>query len=212
MLAIGIDVAEERKGLDVVALDGRRRVLQHTRRATVDDVTLIVAELQPDVVCIDSPPAGARQGRSRSAERRLRTIGITAYSTPTDPGDHPFYRWMRVGFSIFDAVAGSHPRYRGGHVRGHAAEVFPEASAVLLAGRLRPSSEPKPRFRRNVLESRGVETSSLRSADAVDAGLAALTGVLALEGECSVVGDADDGVILLPVAELPASRLERATD
>ena len=61
---------------------------------------------------------------------------------------------------------------------------FPEASAVLLEGRLRSKDEPKVRFRRRVLADRGIDTAGLRTGDAVDAALAALTGLLALEG-CS---------------------------
>lgn len=209
MLSVGIDVAEQRKGLDLAALDGSRFIVASLRRATVAQVAATVAELRPDVVCIDSPPGWAADGRSRSAERALRRLGITAFSTPTDPGDHSFYRWMRVGFSIYDAIADSHPRYRGGPVRGTAAEVFPEATAVLLEGRLRSATETKSQFRRGVLERHGVDTSVLRSIDAVDAALAALTGVLALDGECSGVGDPAEGVILLPVSRLPGTKLVR---
>lgn len=209
MLSIGVDVAEERKGLDAVALDAERRVVRSIRRATVAQVAAMVADLRPDVVCIDSPPAWATTGRSRTGERELRRLGITAFSTPTDPGDHPFYRWMRVGFSIFDAVAASHQRYRGGPVQGTAAEVFPEATAVLLEGRLRPAGETKRRFRRAVLERQGVDTAGLRSVDAVDAALAALTGVFGLAGECSTVGDPTEGVILLPVSDFPSTTLVR---
>jgi predicted nuclease with RNAse H fold len=211
VLSIGIDVAEERKGLDVVALGTDRRVERVLSRATVADVVAMTHDLRPDVVCIDSPPTWSADGKSRAGERELRRLGITAFSTPTDPGDHAFYRWMRVGFSIFDAVAVSHPRYRGGPVRGTAAEVFPEATAVLLAGRLRSVDESKRRFRREVLERHGVDTTGLRTIDAVDAALAALTGVLALEGEPSFLGDPAEGVILLPVPELPTTRLERRT-
>jgi predicted nuclease with RNAse H fold len=208
-ISVGIDVAEERKGLDLVALDGSRRVVETLGRATVADVRAAVSRLQPDVVCIDSPPGWATTGRSRAAERGLRVHGITAYATPTDPGDHPFYRWMRVGISVFAAIADDYPYYRGGPVRGTALEVFPEATAVLLEGRLRPKDEPKPRFRRRVLAGRGVDTSSLRTADAVDAALAALTGSLALDGECSAIGDPDEGVVVVPVRTLPPTPLRR---
>src|SRR6476660_1112714 len=98
-VSVGIDIAEERKGLDLVALDGDRRVVAKCSRATVTAVIAVIAELRPDVVCIDSPPAWALSERSRAAERQLRRLGITAFSTPTDPGPHAFYRWMRVGFS-----------------------------------------------------------------------------------------------------------------
>ena len=40
---------------------------------------------------------------------------------------------MRAGFAVFDAVAGSHPRYLGGDLRGTPADVFPEATAALAA-------------------------------------------------------------------------------
>jgi predicted nuclease with RNAse H fold len=208
-VSVGVDVAEERKGLDVVAVDGERRVTATLRRATVAQATMQIAELRPDVVCIDSPPAWAISGRSRLAERQLRQLGITAFATPTDPGAHAFYRWMRVGFSLFDAIADSYPRFRGGDVRGTAAEVFPEASAVLLRGRLRGAHEPKGAFRRRALEDNGIDTVDLTTLDAVDAALAALTGTLALEGEFSTVGDPDEGVVLLTGSALPSGRLLR---
>ena len=208
-IAIGVDVAEARKGLDLVALDGDRRLVAARGRATVADVVAAVDQLQPDVVCIDSPPTWAIGRGTRQAERALRRLGINAYSTPTDPGDHPFYRWMRAGFAVFDAIADRYPRYRGGDVRGTAAEVFPEATAVLLTGRLRPKDEPKAAFRRAVLERYGVDPTPLRTVDAIDAALAALTGVLAIEGIRTSVGDAHEGVILLPVAAVPSDALHR---
>jgi predicted nuclease with RNAse H fold len=209
-VAVGIDVAEARKGLDLVALDGDHRVVAAHRRCTLGDVVAVIAELRPDVVCIDSPPAWSAVDRSRTAERELRRFGITAFSTPTDPGDHAFYRWMRVGFSIFDAIAADFPRYRSGSIRRTAAEVFPEATAVLLRGHLRPSHESKSAFRRAVLTDHAVDHTRLESPDAVDAALAALTGVLALAGTFSTLGDPAEGVIVLPVAALPTARLVRA--
>jgi predicted nuclease with RNAse H fold len=207
-VVVGVDVAEARKGLDVVVLDDGRRVITARRRATAADVSAIATELRPALVCIDSPPGWATAGRSRAAERELRALGISAYATPTDPGDHPFYRWMRAGFAVFEAVAASHPRHRSGELRGTAVEVFPEATAVLLAGRLRPNGETKRDFRRAVLADHGVDTTSLTTPDLLDAALAALTGVLALEGAAITVGDPDEGVVLLPVGTLPG-RLRR---
>jgi predicted nuclease with RNAse H fold len=208
-VSIGVDVAEARKGLDVVALDGKRAVIAQQARAAVEDVVEHVRTIRPDVVCIDAPPAWASQGRSREAERQLRAIGITAFATPTDPGDHGFYRWMRVGFSIYAAISDLCPRYRSGSVRGTAVEVFPEATAVLLAGRLRRRDESKRQFRCDVLEAHGVDTNSLRTVDAIDAALAALTGVLALEGSFASLGQPSEGVIVVPVASLPVEPLPR---
>ncbi len=88
---LGIDIAEERRGLDLVALDGYRQVVSRCSRATVTDVTAVIAALRPDVACIDSP-ALALSGRSRAAERQLRRFSITPYSRPTDPRPDAFYR------------------------------------------------------------------------------------------------------------------------
>jgi predicted nuclease with RNAse H fold len=199
-VAVGVDVAEARKGLDVVALDAQRRIVASSRRATAAHVAAIVAGLDATVVCIDSPSGWAAAGeRSRAAERDLRPLGISAFSTPTDPGDHPFYGWMRAGFAVYEAVAATHPLFRGAAVAGTAAEVFPEATAVLLAGRKRPKDETKVTFRRAVLDAQGVGATALRSADQVDAALAALTGVIALEGTWSALGDPAEGMLLLPV-------------
>jgi predicted nuclease with RNAse H fold len=209
VVSVGIDVAEERKGLDLVALGSDRQIVARLAHADIADVSRAVAELRPDVVAIDSPPGWAARGRSRTAERELARLGISAYATPTDPGAHPFYRWMRVGFATFAAIADTYPRFRHGVVGGTAIEVFPAASAVLLDGRLRSQDETKVRFRRRVLAAQGIDTAELSSADAVDATLAALTGLLALEGEFSVIGEPDEGVIVVPVRVLPSAPLVR---
>lgn len=209
VVAVGIDVAQERKGLDLVVIDGDRNIVETRRRANVGDVATVVAAIRPDVVCIDSPAAWAAEGRSRAAERDLRRLGITAFATPVDPGPHPFYGWMRVGFSVFAAVASAYPRYRAGPVRGTAVEVFPEATAVLLEGRLRRSDEAKAEFRRRVLARQGIDPTGLATLDSVDAALGALTGVMALEGEFVAVGRPEEGVIVVPVRVLPSAPLVR---
>lgn len=178
---------------------------------SVYDVTQrLLGTLRPDVVCIDSPPAWSAFGGSRAAERALRELGITAFATGQDPGPHPFYAWMREGFSLYAAIAARYPLYRGGAVAGTAAEVFPEASAVLLTGRLRDAGEPKRLFRSGVLRQAGVDCSRLTTQDRVDAALAALTGLVALEGAHTSVGDPGEGVIVLPVATLPQTPLRRS--
>lgn len=201
--AVGIDVAEPRKGLDLVALDTDRKILASQGRLTVEEAARIALSLRPAVVCIDSPSGWSASGSSRVAERRLAGMGIQSFRTGRDPGDHPFYRWMRVGFETFRLLSARYPLYRGGAVTGTAAEIFPHATACLLAGRLRAPSTPKHSFRREVLRSHGVSDDMLRTADRVDAALGALTGLIALEGGHSAVGDPSEGVILLPVASAP---------
>ena len=209
-ISIGIDVAESRKGLDLVALDDDRHVLASHGRLTVEDAARITISLRPAVVCIDSPSGWSTSGTSRSAERELARIGIQSYRTGPDPGDHPFYRWVKVGLEIFRRLSPVYPLYRGGAVAGTAAEIFPHASACLLAGKIRARDTPKETFRRQVLRDAGVADDQLVTPDRVDAALGALTGVIALDGAHSVLGDPGEGVILLPVCRVPATPLTSA--
>ena len=209
--SVGIDVAESRKGLDLVALDRERLIAAAESRLTVDEVVESVVSLQPSVVCIDSPSGWSRSGKSRLAERQLARLGIHAYYTGQDPGDHPFYAWIRVGLQIFERLAVEYPLYRGGEVAGHAAEIFPHASAALLANSL-PARDQKEPFRRKVLRDHSVAEEDLPTLDLVDAALAALTGLIALDGRHSGVGDPEEGVILLPVRTLPLTPLPPEAD
>jgi predicted nuclease with RNAse H fold len=207
-VSVGVDIAEARKGLDFVALDDQRAIVERIARASVTDVVAAIMRIAPDVVCIDSPPAWAHRGKSRAAERALRPLGITAFSTPTDPGDHAFYRWMRVGFAVFNNIADRYPYYRNGPIQSTALEVFPEASATLLTGTLCPKGQKIP-FRRAVLRAHDIDETLLPTIDAVDAALAALTGLRALEGQFTAIGDPAEGIIVVPVAPLPAAPLTR---
>jgi predicted nuclease with RNAse H fold len=209
--ALGIDVGV-RRGLDVVALDDAREVQDTHRRLSPADVAALVRDDRPDVVAIDAPPAWAISGRSRLTERELRLFGIRCFNTPSDArmADHPFYEWMTVGFEVYEAIEKGFPRFRGaGSVRGSSIEVFPHASAVVLAGSLPPPGVSKHRFRRDVLLAAGVEARGLRSKDQLDAALAALTGLLALERRFSAPGDPREGQIVLPSASLPARPYRR---
>lgn len=211
MRALGIDVGV-RRGLDAVLLDGSREVLGMHRRVAPVDIAALVAEAGPDVVAIDGPPAWASSGRSRLTERELRMFGIQCFNTPSDKrmADQPFYEWMTVGFAVYEAIAERYPRFRGtGSVRGTAIEVFPHASAVILAGTLPPRGVSKQRFRRDVLVANGVDARALRSIDQVDAALAALTGLLALGRRFSAPGDPREGQIVLPSPSLPARPYRR---
>lgn len=198
-VTVGVDVAEERKGLDLVALDSRRVIVSSHRGLSVGDaVHLLADEIRPVVVCIDSPPGWAHSGKSRAAERELARIGFSAFPVGADPGDHPFYRWMRVGIALYEALSKHYPRYRHGELLGKAVEVFPNASAQRLAGHPRPAGVTKTAFRRSVLASQGVDETKLANLDQIDAALAALTGLVALLGHYQVLGDPLDGVIVLP--------------
>lgn len=199
-VAVGVDVSAAR-GLDVVALDGTRAIAGGPwRRQTPADLERTLRDLAPAVVAIDSPPAWGTSGACRPAERAVRALGMGIFATPSDPAmfDHPFYRWMVAGFAAFVAAdAAGFAYYRGvGPVTSRTLEVYPHATAVRLGGD--PTRGSKRVWRSAVLDAMGVDPGPLRSVDAVDAALAALTGLLALEGRCEALGDEADGVIVIP--------------
>ena len=198
-VAVGVDVAEERKGLDLVALDSQRRIVASYGKLSVAAVAeLVIDELKPSIVCVDSPPAFSLSATTRQAERQLARLGFPAFPVGPDPGDHPFFRWMRVGFRVFTAISEEYPLYRSGDPRGCAAEVFPNAAAVTISGRRRRREETKTSFRRAALDSAGVAADRLPNLDRVDAALAALSGLYALEGSFAALGDPDEGVVVIP--------------
>ncbi len=214
MRALGVDVGVA-KGLDLVLLDDTLRPVETARRVEPTDLANLIADMEPDVVAIDSPPSWGLGKGSRRTEQELRGFGIQSYGTPAagERDDHPFYAWMKVGFRAFEEAArAGFPRYGSGTVRGRAIEVFPHASAVALSGCVPSKSVRKREFRTRVLRSQHVETDGLRSMDQVDAALAALTGLLALRGRHSALGDPKEGVIVLPVSSLPAHPYRRCPE
>jgi predicted nuclease with RNAse H fold len=205
--SLGIDVGVG-KGLDLVLLDQRLVPLHVLSRVRVPDVSRLIGELRPDVVAIDAPPRWAPNGRSRLTERELATLNIQSFNTPgREHGEgNRFYGWMRIGFDVYErAEAAGFPTYRSGKPLRTTLEVFPHASAVVLAGALPPKGARKRAWREAVLRGQGVRTDELTSADRVDAALAALTGLLALGGKRFAPGDPTEGVIVVPSASLPAT-------
>ncbi|GHG50108.1 hypothetical protein GCM10012320_18410 [Sinomonas cellulolyticus] len=200
--AIGIDVALiGGRGHDLVALDSSRRIVESIRH--IRDLGLLkrtVDALAPDVVCIDSPSQWAERGVRRPAELDLTRRGINLYATPSEDRVRQFHLWMRDGMAVYAALADDYPRYTGGSVLWTAAEFYPHASAVALAGHIGEFTD-KVRFRRQVLATQGIKESELAGADLVDAAVGALTGLIALEGAHTWVGE-DRDAMLIPVREL----------
>jgi predicted RNase H-like nuclease len=213
-VAVGVDVSVAR-GLDVVAIDGTGAIVGGGpwRRQAPADLERLLRDLEPAVVAIDSPPAWGTNGGSRPAERAVRALGMGIFATPSDPAmfDHPFYRWMVAGFAAFASAADAgYPHYRGaGPVAGRALEVYPHATALRLGGD--PTLGSKRVWRRAVLESNGVDCRTLSSVDAIDAALAACTGLLALAGRCEALGDETDGVIVIPRTSVSCVRTATPT-
>jgi predicted RNase H-like nuclease len=204
--ALGIDVGVG-KGLDLVLMDERRVPLRVVPRVGLERLAGLIDDLTPDVIAIDSPPGWASRGTSRLTERTLAELNIHSFNTPAAANGRgiPFFEWMEVGFRVFRTAArAGFPRYAAGDPRGTAMEVFPHGSATVLTGCLRPKGVRKRTWREGVLRAHGVQTDELRSADLVDAGLCALTGLISLQGKHFAPGDPREGVIVLPVVTLPA--------
>jgi predicted nuclease with RNAse H fold len=211
MRSVGVDVSEKR-GLDLVLLDESLRPRVHGG-ASLEQLEALLRKWQPDAVAIDSPPAWGRKGGSRQAESALRRLGIQSYGTPSDPQKQKlrFFGWMKIGMAAFAVCEkAGYPRHREGPVRGTAFEVFPHATSVVLSGGLAPSGTSKKDWRTGVLRARGVELAQLTTIDLIDAALAALTGLLALGGEFTALGDPDEGTIVVPARELPGRPYPRA--
>jgi predicted nuclease with RNAse H fold len=201
VLSVGVDVSENR-GLDVVVLDNKRRLVEIPEsRVSPDGLRAIIESLKPDVdvVAIDSPPGIGIAGASRECELALRLRGVNIFSTPSDATRfaRPFYNWIRVGHKAFTAAeAAGFPLFTSENtIRGCSIEVFPHATDVFLRGCLPPAGvtrrvSRKRNWRSETLRLAGVEeTDRLTSLDAVDAALAALTGLHAIEGAVEAIGD-----------------------
>ena len=204
--AVGIDVAA-RRGLDVVTLDAHRRLVGDPQRVlSPTELEVVISELRPDVVAIDAPPAWRATATVRACERELLRRGLRLYVTPTaEDAGNAFYDWMRTGFDCFTAAAraGYRPYVGDNGFGGCVLEVFPHAVTVALRGHApHPGAGGRTRARREwragALAAAGVDISELRTLDQIDAALAALTGLCALEGAVVAFGDATDGYIVLP--------------
>jgi predicted nuclease with RNAse H fold len=209
--SLGIDVGV-RKGLDLVLL-GENLVPEAThRRVELGDLSGLIRGLRPDVIAIDAPPRWATRGRSRLTEREIRRFGIQSFGTPPEPRarGNLFYEWMRRGFQVFRvAERAGYPRSGAGGGLGKSIEVFPHATTVVLADCLPPPGVTKRAWRTSVLKGAGVSVGELRSLDQVDAALAALTGLFALRGRATALGDPTEGVIVLPTRSLPVRAYRR---
>jgi predicted nuclease with RNAse H fold len=206
--ALGVDVAVQGgKGLDLVVLNGSRSVVAIVPKATREDLIRLIRERSPDISAVDAPPRWAASGRSRLTENELARLNIHAFRTPSfEHSSDRHFDWMREGIAVFETLAeGGYPLATGRPYHRRAIEVFPHATATVLAGCLPPVGIRKRAWRERVLRMQGVRTDDLTTMDQLDAALAALTGLLVLEGKESHLGDPAEGVIVLPTAA-PAPR------
>lgn len=223
---VGVDVSVGR-GLDVVVMDRARRVVDARQAFAPRDLRMLLEGTRPECVAIDSPPGRGRLepgSSSRACERELRAVGVNIFLTPSDPAAYAgsFYDWIRVGERVYTEVArAGYPLQQQRHeVRGRALEVFPHAADVFLRGCLPPAgttarTTSKRAWRLATLRSAGVHPEGLctnrrgsPTLDSIDAALAALTGLHALDGSYRAVGNPGE-LIVVPAREL--RRLRRCS-
>lgn len=199
----GIDVGGDKKGCHLVVLKGTS-ILCSVNSKAPEDLVQVCAEHDVVAVGIDSPCQWRSADGARQAERELARKGITSFSTPTRQlalsNAKNFYGWMFSGERVYQALAPIYPllaekAYSSGRV---SFETFPYAITCAMLGRDVASAKRKRTQRRELLEREGIDTSLLKSIDAVDAALCALTARFLLEGKTYPYGDATGGYIWIP--------------
>lgn len=198
-VAAGVDVGGLRKGFHAVALKQGQLIatLAHAAPAAIVDWCL---QLGAQAVAVDAPCRWSATGRSRAAERELRSEGIQAFATPTlaVATAKPFYRWMVNGADLYLQLAPHYLLFEGGeHERRICLETYPQAVACALATRLLPAKHKRTN-RRAVLSDAGVGITRLTNIDLVDAALCAVAAAYARAGYYRAYGDRGEGRIFVP--------------
>lgn len=199
----GIDIGGVRKGCHLVVIRGRE-VLCNVKSGDPEYLARQCNEFGAVLVGIDSPCRWARPGMGRIAERALSKERIFCFATPSREraldSTSGFYDWMFNGERVYQALAATHSllaesRYSGGRV---CFETFPHAVTCALLGTEVASAKKKREQRRALLQSAGIDTSALKSIDAIDAAVCALTAEYLRLGQARAYGDGEGGFIFVP--------------
>lgn len=197
----GIDIGGPRKGCHLVVLRGSEILCNINSRNPLD---LLEHCIKHDVIAIgvDAPCAWGIAGVGRIAERELAKERIFFFSTPTRERatSSSFYGWMLSGEQVYHALAAAYPLLPGpNYTVGRVCfETFPHAITCALLGRDAASAKMKNVQRRALLAQAGITADALKSIDAVDAALCALTARYLLDGQVHAYGDTAGGFILVP--------------
>lgn len=199
----GIDIGGTKKGCHLVVLHGNDIVCS-IRSGDPDHLARTCEELGAVAVGIDSPCQWGQPQSGRLAEKALAKERIFSFATPTREraaaSTSGFYGWMFCGERVYQAVAATHPllsevRYAGGKV---CFETFPHAVTCAMLGTAEASAKRKRVQRRQILRDAGIDPTPLKSIDAVDAALCALTAQYVLVGRGKAYGDTEGGYIFVP--------------
>ncbi|WP_429361904.1 DUF429 domain-containing protein [Paraburkholderia sp. MM5496-R1] len=106
---------------------------------------------------------------------------------------------MFNGERVYHAFAPHFPLFKDGEIgRQVGFETFPHAITCALIRNAVASAKRKRTQRREILDHAGIDATSLRSIDEVDAALCALTASFLLEGRVVAYGDELGGFIIVP--------------
>ncbi len=201
----GIDVGGDRKGCHLVVLQESTVVLAD--KGSPEHVASLAVTAGAIAIGIDSPCKWATHDGGRAAEKQLSKERIFCFSTPTREkalsSASGFYGWMLNGERVFQALADTHSLLKTNPFsRSNTCfETFPHAITCALIGKEIASAKLKRSQRRQLLEDNGIETHLLKSIDALDAALCALTAQYFIKGGFKTFGDAANGLIVVPDTE-----------
>jgi predicted nuclease with RNAse H fold len=198
----GIDVGGNRKGCHLVVLQGDRVLL--TDKGSPEHVAESAIASGARMVGIDAPCRWGLSGFGRTAEKQLAKERIFCFSTPTREkalsSTSGFYGWMLNGERVYQKLTVTHPLLEtlNFSLGTSCFETFPHAITCALLGTDQASAKLKRTQRRQLLEEIGIDTHLLKSIDALDAALCALTAQYLILGCCKTFGDAPSGLIVVP--------------
>lgn len=201
----GIDIGGEKKGNHLVILRGTE-IVCNVSKETPEQMLEHCVQFDVEAVGIDAPSQWRTGETGRQAERALAQQRISSFATPTRElamaSQSGFYEWMFNGERVYDVFTPHFPLYRcTGKSAGRVCfETFPHAITCALLTNEVASAKQKRTQRRRILEEAGIQTSSLRSIDEIDAALCALAANFLLEERVVVHGDEAGGFIVVPAS------------
>ncbi|MBV8634382.1 MAG: DUF429 domain-containing protein [Burkholderiaceae bacterium] len=197
----GVDVGAHKKLCNLVILRGTEVVASISQIAP-EDLPALCIEHGVQVVGVDAPCIWRKGSAARQAERDMARAGVSSFSTPTEEQGQSsrFYDWMFFGMRVYAALAATHPRLQAARYTSGSVcfETFPHAITCALLGADVASAALKSTQRKALLEALGIDTTKLKSVDARDAALCALTAQFLLRGKTRTYGDAVGGFIHVP--------------
>lgn len=157
-------------------------------------------------VGVDAPCRWGEPGFGRLAEKQLAKSGVFSFSTPSRERarENKFYGWMFNGERMYDALSRRYRLFNGapppfGKV---CFETFPHAVTCAFLGPNVASARLKRMQRGELLRQHGIATAVLKSIDATDAALCALTAGYLLDGRVRQYGDQAGGHLLVPMGAM----------